>query len=59
VRSSFNLKTNNLIEDTERGFRASDPTKTDESVAPLDTTDQHSNDKLECNVSRVVTSKPK
>jgi len=29
------------------------------SVVPLDTTDQHSNDKLECNVSKVVTSKPK
>jgi len=28
-------------------------------VVPSDTTDQHSNDKLECNVSRVVTSKPK
>ena len=25
----------------------------------MDTTDQHSNDKLECNVSRVATSKPK
>jgi len=28
-------------------------------VVPSDTTDQHSNDKLECNVSRVATSKPK
>jgi len=26
---------------------------------PSDTTDQHSNDKLECNVSRAATSKPK
>jgi len=41
------------------GFRVSDPTKTDKSVVPSDTTDQHSNDKLECNVSRVATSKPK
>jgi len=28
-------------------------------VVPSDTTDQRSNDKLECNVSRVATSKPK
>jgi len=28
-------------------------------VAPSDTTDQHSNDKLECNASRVASSKPK
>jgi len=37
----------------------SDPTETDKSVVPSDTTDQCSNDKLECNVSRVATSKPK
>jgi len=36
-----------------------DPTKMDKSVAPSDTTDQRSNDKLECNVSRVATSEPK
>jgi len=60
VRSSFNSKANNLIEDTEGEFRVSDPTKIDhKSVVPLDTTCQHSNDKLECDVSRVVTSEPK
>jgi len=37
----------------------SDPTEKDKSVAPSDTTDQHANDKLECNVSRVATSEPK
>jgi len=37
----------------------SDHTETDKQVVPLDTTDQYSNDKLECNVSRVATSKPK
>jgi len=31
----------------------------DKSVVPSDTTDQCSNDKLECNISRVATSKPK
>jgi len=41
------------------GFRVSDPTKMDKSVVPSDTTDQRSNDKLECNVSRVVTRMPK
>jgi len=41
------------------GFRVSDPTKIDKLVVPSDTTDQRSNDKLECNVSRVATSKPK
>jgi len=41
------------------GFRVSDPTEIDKSVVPLDTTDQRSNDRLECNVSRVATSKPK
>jgi len=41
------------------GFRVSDPTEIDKSVVPLDTTDQRSNDKLECNTSRVATSKPK
>jgi len=41
------------------GFRVSYPTEIDKSVVPSDTTDQRSNDKLECNVSRVVTSKPK
>ena len=53
------MKANNLIEDTEGEFRVSDPIKKDKSVVPLDTTDQHTNDKLECNVSRVATSKPK
>jgi len=41
------------------GFRVSDPTKIGKSVAPSDTTDQHSNGELECDVSRVATSKPK
>jgi len=41
------------------GFRVSDPTKIDKSVVPSDTTDQRSNDKLECNISRVATSEPK
>jgi len=41
------------------GFRVSDPTEIDKSVVPSDTTDQHSNGELECNVSRVATSKPK
>jgi len=59
VRSSFDLKANNLSEDTEGEFRVSDPTEIDKSVVPSDTTDQHSNDKLECNVSKVVTSKHK
>jgi len=59
VRSSFNSKANNLSKDTEGEFRVSDPTKIDKLVVPLDTTDRHSNDKLECNVSRVVASKPK
>jgi len=36
-----------------------DPTEMDKSVVPSDTTDQRSNDKLECNVSRVAASKPK
>jgi len=53
------LKANNFSEDTEGGFWVSDPTKTDKLVVPLDTTDQHSNDKLECNISKVVTSEPK
>jgi len=57
--SSFDSKANNCIEDTARGFWVSDPTKMDKSVVPSDTTDQHSNDKLECNVSRVAASKPK
>jgi len=48
-----------LSEDTEWEFRVSDPTEMDKSVVPLDTTDWHSNDKLECNVGRVATSKPK
>jgi len=48
-----------VSEDTEGEFRVSDPTKIDKSVVPLDTTDQHSNDKLECNVSKVATSKSK
>jgi len=55
----FSSKANNSIEDTEMGFQVSDPTKTDELVAPSDTADKRSNDKLECNVSRVATSKPK
>jgi len=37
----------------------SDPTETDKSVAPSDTTDQRSNAELECNTSRVAPSKPK
>jgi len=37
----------------------SDPTEIDKSVVPSDTTDQHSNGELECNVSKVATSKPK
>jgi len=41
------------------GVRVSDPTEIDKSVVPSDTTDQRSNDKLECNTSRVATSKPK
>jgi len=41
------------------GFRVSDPTEIDKSVVPSDTTDQRSNDKLECNTSRVTPSKPK
>jgi len=41
------------------GFRVSDPTKMNKLVVPLDTTDQRSNDKLECNASRVATNKPK
>jgi len=53
------LKANDLFEDTEGEFPASDTTKINKSVVPLDTMDQHSNDKLECNVSRAVTSKPK
>jgi len=40
------------------GIRVSDPTK-NKSVVPSDTTDQRSNDKLECNTSRVAPSKPK
>ena len=59
MRSSFDLKAKCLSEDTEGEFRVSDPTEMDKSVVPSDTTDQHSNDKLECNVSRVATSKPK
>jgi len=59
VSSSFDLKANNCIEDTAMGFRVSDPTEIDKSVVPSDTTDQPSNDKLECNTSRVATSKPK
>jgi len=41
------------------GFRVSDPTEINKSVVPSDRTDQRSNDKLECNISRVATSKPK
>jgi len=41
------------------GFRGSDHTEMNKSVVPSDRTDQRSNDKLECNVSRVATSKPK
>jgi len=52
-------KANNSNEDTEREFLVSDPTEKDKSVAPSDTTDQNSNDKLECNVSNVATSEPK
>jgi len=48
-----------LCEDTEGEFQVSDPTEKDKSVVPLDTTDQHSNDKLECNISKVATSKHK
>jgi len=48
-----------LNEDKARKFRVSDPTEKDKSVVPLDTMDQHANDELECNVSRVATSKPK
>jgi len=59
VSSSFDSKANNCIEDTAMGFRASDPTEMDKSVVPSDTTDQRSNDKLECNTSRVAASKPK
>ena len=58
MRSSFGSKANNLSEDTEGEFRVSDPTEINESVVPLDTTDQHPNDKLECNISRVAASKP-
>jgi len=59
VSSSFDLKANKLNEDIERDFRVSDPTERSKSVVPSDTTDQHSNGKLECNVGRVATSKPK
>jgi len=59
VSSSFDSKANNCVEDTAMGFRVSDPTEIDKSVVPLDTTDQRSKDKLECNISRVATSKPK
>jgi len=59
VRSSFDSKASILSEDTEGEFRVSDPTEINTLVVPSETTDQHSNDTLECNVSRVVTSKPK
>jgi len=55
----LDLKANVLSEDTEGEFRVSDPTEMNALVVPSDTTDRHSNDELECNVSRVATSKPK
>jgi len=54
------LKAYNSSEDTEGELRVSDPTEKDKSVVPLEATDQHSTmTKLECNVGKIATSKPK
>jgi len=45
---------------TQKGeFQVPNPTKKKKSVVPLEAMDQHSNDKLECNVGNVATSAPK
>jgi len=51
--SSSDSKARNTREDTEGEIRALDPAMKHKLVAPLDPTDQHSNDKLECNVGKL------
>ena len=59
MRFSFGSKANSSHEDTEGEFQVPDPAKKKKLVAPLETTDLHFNDKLECNVGKVAASKPK